>query len=267
MFEGITMNDEDLKQLYKYLVDQAFMTIDLNPYWRMTVPAWLYHCNITCNDGTSLEICMMEDVATSNEGRDIYLWVKHGDKFLEYPLYCDFNKTDSWFAMMKDSEERALEVLREILDGGKEYLTVQIEVNGITWKTALAITEKRMEDVIKLPCSCALSVNGQVFHGVEGIEKYCHEQRDASSPYIIKRCHKLPSMEQEDDYLGQRFARNYLLCKNKGEAECFMKTFIGIRDVSALKPNDIPTPAGFPPLVCYVDRSRYMLLSYREGED
>ncbi len=266
MFESTTMNDEDLKQLYKHLVDDAFMTIDLNPYWRMTVPAWLYQCDITSNDGTKLEICMMEDTATLKEGRDIFLWVKHKDKFLEYPLHCDFTKAEGWFDMVKDAEERALEVLHEIVDGGKE-LTAQIEVNGITRKTALAITEKRMEDVIKLPCSCAISVNGQVFHGVEGIERYCQEQRDGSSPYILKRCHKLPNMEQEDDYLGQRFARNYLLCKDKSEAECFMKTFIGIREVSALKPDEIPTPEGFPPLICYVDRSRYMLLSYREGDD
>lgn len=40
-----------------------------------------------------------------------------------------------------------------------------------------------------------------------------------------------------------------------------------IRDVSALKPDEIPTPAELPPLICYVDRSRYMLLSYREGYD
>lgn len=261
------MNNKSLKQLYKHLVEEAFMTKDLNPYWRMTVPAWLCHCAITCNDGISLEICMIEDTATSKEGRDIYLWIKHGGKFLEYPLYCDFNKADGWFAIMKDAEERALEVLHEIVEGGKEYLTAQIEINGITWKTALTITEKRMEAVIKLPSSCALSVNGQVFHELEGIEKYCHEQRDGSSPYILKRCHVLSSMKQKDDYLGLRFARNYLLCKDKGEAECFMKTFIGIRDVSALKPDEIPTPAGLPPLICYVDRSRYMLLSYREGYD
>ncbi len=261
------MNDEGLRQLYRRLVDDAFMTIDLTPCWRMTVPAWLYHCDLTCNDGTKVEVCMMEDTATSNEGRDIYLWVKHEDKYLEFPLYCDFNNTDSWFAMMKDAEERALEVLHEIVDGGKEYLTAEIDVNGITWKTSLAITEKRMENVIKLPCSCALSVNGQVFHGIDGIEKYCQEQRDSSSPYILKRCHKLPYMEQEEACLGQRFARNYLLCKDKSVAECFMKTFIGIKNVSALEPDDIPTPAGFPPLICYVDRSRYIVLSYREGED
>lgn len=264
---NMTMNDEELKQLYRHLVDHAFMTMDLNPYWRMTVPAWLYHCDLTCNDGTKVHVCMMEDVATSTEERDIYLWVKHDDKFLEFPLYCSFSKAKSWFAMMKETEERALEVLSEIVDGGKDYMTTQIAENGITWEMTLAITEKRMEDIIKLPCSCALSVNGQVFHGIEGIEKYCQEQRDGSSPYILKRCHELPCMEQEDDYLGQRFARNYLLCKDKSEAECFMKTFIGIRDVSALEPDNIPTPAGFPPLICYVDRSRYFVLSYREGEN
>lgn len=89
------------------------------------------------------------------------------------------------------------EVLSEIVDGGKDYMTTQIAENGITWEMALAITEKRMEDIIKFPCSCALSVNGQVFHGIEGIEKYCQEQRDGSSPYILKRCHELPCMEQE----------------------------------------------------------------------
>lgn len=260
------MNDDELKQLYRHLVDHAFMTIDLNPYWRMTVPTCLYHCNLICNDGTRVEVCMMEDASVSNEGRDVYLWVKYDDKFLEFPLYCDFNMT-SWFAMMKDAEERALEILHEIVDGGKVFMTTQIAEKGITWKTTLVITEKRMENVIKLPCSCALSVNGQVFHGIEGLERCCQEQRDGFSPYILKRCHKLPCMEQEDDYLGQRFARNYLLCKDKSEAECFMQTFIGIRDVSALNPDEIPTPAGFPPLVCYVDRSRFMVLSYRDEED
>lgn len=261
------MNDDELKQLYRHLVDHAFMTIDLNPYWHMTVPVWLYHCNLTCNDGTNVEVCMMLDTAASNEERDVYLWVRHGDKYLEFPLYCDFNNAEGWFAMMRDAEEIALEVLHEIVDGGKEYLTVKIEVSGITWKTALVITEKRMEDVIKLPCSCALSVNGQVFHGREGIEKYCQEQRDGSSPYILKRCHKLPCMGQEDADLGRRFARNYLLCKDKNEAESFMKSFIGIKNVSALELDNIPTPADFPPLACYVDRSRYMVLSYREGGD
>ena len=263
----MTMNDEKLKQLYDRLVVDAFMTMDLNPYWLMTVPAWLNQCALTCNDGTTVGLYMMEDVATLTEGRDVYLWVRQYDKFLEFPLYCNFSKTESWFDMMKEAEERAMEVLHEIVEGGKDYMTTQIAENGITWKTALAITEKRMEDIIKLPCSCALSVNGQVFHGVKGMEKYCQEQRDGSSPYILKRCHELPCMEQEDDYLGQRFARNYLLCKNKTEAKCFMQTFIGIGDVSALEPDKIPTPEQFPPLICYVDRSRYMLLSYREGYD
>lgn len=261
------MNDEELKSIYEYLVNGAFMNIDMNPYWHMTQPACLYHSDLTCNDGTRVEVCLMEDSSISDEGRDIYLCFKLDKKFLEFPLHCDFKKNDSWFAMMKDAEERALDILHEIVDGGKEYLTSQMEINGITWKTALVITEKRMDSVLKLPCSCALSVNGQVFHGVEGIEKYCQEQRDCSSPYILKRCHELPCMEEEDDYLGQRLARNYLLCKDKSVAEGFMKTFICIREVSALDIDNIPSPECFPPLICYVDRSRYMLLSYREGTD
>ena len=100
------MNDDELKQLYRHLVDHAFMTIDLNPYWRMTVPAWLYHCDLTCIDGTNVHVCMMEDVSTSDEERDIYLWAKHDDKFLEFPLYCNFSKAESWFAMMKEAEEK-----------------------------------------------------------------------------------------------------------------------------------------------------------------
>ena len=57
---------------------------------------------------------------------------KAWDKFLEFPLYCDFAYADSRFAMMKDAEECALEVLYEIVDGGKDYLTDQKEVKKLT---------------------------------------------------------------------------------------------------------------------------------------
>ena len=49
------MNETELKILYTRLVDDAFTTIDSNVFWHMTVPACLSRCDITCNDGTSLE--------------------------------------------------------------------------------------------------------------------------------------------------------------------------------------------------------------------
>lgn len=265
------MNDEKLQLIYEYLVDQAFMTIDLKPYWCCTVPFILCRIELTCDDGVMAMVYLVDDWGMLDEGHDIYLWVKfeEEDMFIEFPLCRDYDKVNNWWALMQDEkvETRALEILGEIVSGGKEYMTSHLEEDGMTWEFALAITDERMDNIVKLPSSCAVSVHGQVFHGIKDIEKYCHEQRNDSSPYILKRCFELPYMEQDDMDWDQRFARNYLLCRNKDEAECFMKTFIGIKDVSALKPDKIPTPADFPPLICYVDPSRYMLLSYREGFD
>lgn len=166
----------------------------------------------------------------------------------------------------KEVEDRALKLLNKIVCGGNEYLTTHIEKNGTEWKFSLAITEKRIKNILKLTSSCYVSVYGQVFHGIKEIEKYCKEQIETSSPYILKRCFRLPYTD-EDNHLEQRFAKNYLLCKDKHEADSFIQTFIGIGNISVLTLDSIPTPEEFPPLICYVDQCWYMLLSYREGVD
>lgn len=263
------LSDETLTGIYDVLVNNAFTTLDLVPYWDLETPAILASRPLTCDDGTTVTIYLAVDDTLLHANKcDYYLLVKYRNRYLEYPLHCNHGEPDNWFQMMESERVLAdvLEVLHNIINGGKDYMEKHIEMDGILWGRSFALTEKRMDNVEKLSATCAFSVNGQVFHGINELETYCRIQKEDSSPYVLKRCHELPLMNQDDDIYGSRFCRNYLICKSKDEAERFMLSFIGIGNVSALKTEDIPQPEDFPPLICYVDRSRYMVLSYREGE-
>lgn len=263
------MTDERLKFIYEQLQDDAFTTMDLYPYWHFTTPAILATHHITCTDNTSVSLHLVKDHDPTFDVNNIYMQITYNGWYIEHLLYNHFVNAGKWFKMMNSPEVMTIvmNALHEVINGGREFLERRIKEDGILCKASLAITANRFPDIKKLPHTCALAVNGQVFHGIKEIEEYCRIQKETSSPYILKRCHELPIVDNEDEAYEARLSRNYLICKSKSEAERCMKYFIGIRNISALSPEAIPTPFNFPPLVCYVDRSRHLILSYREGKE
>ena len=247
----------DLKKTYKRLLEDAYMTIDLAE-GDLTSPFRLYGTELVCNDGSKVELDLMRDEET------YCFWVKYSGQYFELPLCPSPGTYDSieWFMAMRDEEETAIDIMQQIIDGGKEYLEEMIKTEGVLPIRNLIITEKRMDNILKLPVSCALVVYGHVFHGVKELEEYCAMQEDNSAPYVIKRCH----IHSEDDYYDEvetLFCRNYLICSNKASAEMWTRGFIKIGRISALKPEKIWIPLSFPPLVCYVDGCRHIVLVYQ----
>lgn len=74
--------------------------------------------------------------------------------------------------------------------------------------------------VVELPCDTPLSVFGHVLDGIDGIRAYCYqEQGDDSQPYIIDRCKQFPCFDAYDRMYEHRFFRNYLICRDKRDAD------------------------------------------------
>lgn len=243
---------------YEHFLDDAYMAIDLLRFWACVEPTILCRSTFTCTDGTKVWAYLVCD-----DGQ-YFIWIGFGDSYFEFYLCPIPESLDSieWSFSMNDQDvkNRTLSILEEVKEGGVSYLQEKMKNEGILTKRSLAITDKRIDSFIKLPISCAISVYGQVLHGVKGLEEYCRMQVEDSSPYILKKIH----IHKQADYDSDKtlFCRNYLICKTKSEAEAWMPTFIGIGDVSALEPDEIDVPDNFPPLLSYVDACRHMVLTY-----
>lgn len=247
----------DFKQIYTRLLTDAFMTLDLGES-DMTSPARLCGAKLVCRDGSEVELDLMID-----EGEYCF-WVKYSGRYFELPLCSrpDAGDDREWFKSMRAEEANAVDIMQRITEGGKEYLEQLINEEGILPIRCLIITEKRMDSIMKLPVSCALAAYGQVFHGIRELEEYCAMQEDSSAPYVLKRSH-IYSEKNDYDQTDTLYCRNYLICSNKTSAETWMRDFIGMGRVSALKPKEIWLPTSCPPLVCYVDGCRHFVLLYQ----
>ena len=246
--------EEYLIEEYRDLLMGAFATIECcEDDW--TYPRYLYWADLVCEDGTEVKLDLI------SEDQEYYFWVKYSGEFFEEHLCPIPNHIYSWFKDMNAVEAHAVEIMQRIVKGGKEYLEYRISIEGISPVRSLIITDKRMDSIIKLPVSCAIVAFGQVFHGVKELEEYCTTQGENSSPYVLKRS-LLYSDKNDYGQMDTRFCRNYLICSNKASAVMWMRDFIALGRVSAMSPETIRTPKGFPPLACYADGCRYMILSY-----
>ena len=110
--------------------------------------------------------------------------------------------------------ERPLAIMEDIVAGGREYVKERINAEGVEDIHSLVLTEKRMEKAVRLPYSCAISFYGEVIAGVKELEEYCRNQKESSSPYILKRFHNRIHEEYEIGESELVRCTNYLVCKD-----------------------------------------------------
>lgn len=152
-----------------------------------------------------------------------------------------------------------------LLREGKRPWKRELKKVGIENIHSLVVTDKRYDDIKKIPYTCALSFYGQVIAGVEELDNYCRTQKEDSSPYILKRCHDIT---REDEETGEEKTvryTNYLVRDTWHTARRWMKEFVGMDDFSVF--SDYIPSWQLPPMICYAEGNRYMLLVYREGRE
>ena len=268
------MSEKEISNIYLNMVQDAYAAIDTMDCWAYTKPFTLARTSLRCADGTKADICLVEEYDDAPNSTNTCLRAEYKGWYVSCPLLYDDNEfLDEWKTIMLSdtNKTKALAAISEIIKGGKDYLENIVGKGTRCIDTMVITEEKRFAKTIMLPYSCALSVYGEVFHGVREIKDYCKDQQDDSSPYILKRCLRLLWDEAERDngtdntgnMREMPLCRSYLICKSKDEAMRWMRTFIGICQLAALHPDDIPQPNGFPPLVCHVDGTRHMILAYR----
>ena len=99
---------------------------------------------------------------------------------------------------------------------------------------------------------------------MEELNDYCVNQKADSSPYILKRSHDIIRKNKETGESEMIKCTNYLVCSNVEMARVWLKEFIGMGKFSVYS-KYIPNYRQCPPMICYAEGERYMLLVYREG--
>ena len=255
------MDKESIITVYKKLLNDGFMTLDLKSNWECK-PYPISRCTLTCDDGKEQEIWL---VWAYWKGKPAYLiWVYLNDKYVENFVCYDVNELKDFVS--DDVIERVVAIFQRIVEGGQQALEERIERQGIENIHSLVVTDKRYDGIKKLPYTCALSFYGHVFGGVEELDNYCRLQKDDSSPYILKRCHDITRKDEEIGEEDTIRCTNYLVCDTWHTARMWMKEFIGMGDFSVFS-DYIPDPWLLPPMICYAEGERYMLLVYREGRE
>lgn len=192
---------------------------------------------------------------------DLYkLWIVRDNIYIERRLFSlqeDEYLNDWAETMLSNQRVKEFEYqFNHIIEKGANYLDEEMKNEGIMKTLSLVLGDEPMESYLRLPKSCAISIYGQVFHGIRGLDEYCRIQKDSSSPYILKKCHS----EIISDYEYRCY--NYLICKTKEEAESWIRPFISIGNVSATNPDRFYSFDGFPPLISYTERYEFFVLSY-----
>ena len=101
---------------------------------------------------------------------------------------------------------------------------------------------------------------------MEELENYCRMLKAKSSPYIIKKYYDITREDKENREEETVRCTNYLVCDTMKTARAWMKEFVGMGDFSVYS-DYIPDSWQLPPMICYAEGDRYMLLVYREGRD
>ena len=261
------MTPDVILAAYNRLVNDAMMTLDLNPYWCFTTPACLATCKMNCADGTEVEVSLFidEDINTGEECE--YIRFRLGDNFVEFPIR-EKDPNISWFDQVCDTNarENALLELSELLEKDKNQLEQLMNKEGSCVQDRIIFTDKGLEKTMKISASSTLAAYGEVLHGVKALDKYCKHQTGNSSPYILKRTFTVESSRDDEfDYDTCRCC-NYLLCSSKEEAEHWMKAFVSLQHASVVEPNKMYVPEGFPPMICHGEGLRYMVVCYEAME-
>lgn len=250
-----------IKEIYRGMLIDGFTTLDLKADCECKPFPITSSVKLSCDDGTHQEIQL---ASGEWDGKDaVLLWNFMGGKYVEYFIGYPQGNQDWWKSLWSDDVvERVCSIIESIVKGGQEGLEKKIKAEGIEHIHSLVLTEKRMEKNIRLPYSCAISFYGEVIAGVEEIKEYCKNQTESSSPYILKRSHDITL---EDDDIGECETvrcTGYLICKDAETAKVWMKEFAGMRFSNC---ECVSKSWGCPPMICYVEGKRYMLLDYIGG--
>jgi hypothetical protein len=255
------MEKEQIIAIYRNMVGDGFCIVDQESNWECR-PYSTAKCTLTCDDGTRQDVWLV--LGKWNGKYASMFWRYLNGKYVEdFVCY----EGQEWKDMLTDDVlERVEEVFQGIVEGGQSLLKERIETEGIEDIHSLVVTDKPINGIKKLPYTCALSFYGQVFAGVEELNDYCVNQKADSSPYILKRCHDIIRKNEETGENETIKCTNYLVCNNAKVAKAWLKEFVGMGDFSVYS-NYIPDPWQCPPMICYAEGERYMLLVYREGSE
>lgn len=278
------MEQNEIKKLYESILCDAMTTIDLAGYYNCVAPWILAEHEFVCSDGEMVRLYLVQ-YCSPNKSEDYYLSfkVRKENEYFEYRL-TDMNAKHPGTGLnsfrTKEEDDRAITFLSDLWNGGKSYIEHFIKQSGILWCDTLLVTDKRMDSVKKLSSSCTIAIFGEVFHGIEDIESYCHSQTDESSPYILKRTFIKDDSAYDCNIYTECRCVNYLICRDKAEATAFAKTFIGLKRICAfpeyddyyeVKATDWNTiflpPREFPPMICTSTGLPYFLFAFIEGYD
>ena len=230
------MEREKIIALYRKMVSDGFCTMYLKSDWECR-PYPIAKCTLTCNDGTHQDIWL---VSGTCQGKDSsMIWRYMNGKYVEDFVCYD---GEEWKDMVSDDViERVVDIFQGIVEGGKKVLEERIEKDGVENIHSFIVTDKPINDTVKLPYTCTLSFYGQVIAGVEELDKYCRLQKAESSPYIIRRCHDITHEDVETGDKETVRCTNYLICDTWHTARKWMKEFVGIGNFSAYS-DYIPDP-------------------------
>ena len=247
-----------------YLIDDAIMTVDLEGLQTKNSPFRMSSQDIKSIDGTKYSISLACDKDICKEGYSLFLWTSMEGKYVDDVL---IEHVDSiWDTLQHfpaDVKQRIEDFAASLESGGRDVMLQRIEADGIHDIHSFVLPHVRTNKMLKIPYTCALSYKGHVFDGIDGIRDNCHRQEENSVPYILERTGILQPAHW-DPYYQERY-RCYMMCHSKEYAEKLIRPFLNLnieeegvfeRIESMFSKDD------FPPIAFYVEREKYMFLSF-----
>lgn len=254
------------------LVDSARETVvvlvnELEENGQLSLPQELTGVQCTNDDGDDFYIVIVLDLSRSTLARqlgatNILFYVFHDEKFVieHYTLhsFVRFDETVGTDAFRQETENLVAKFISDDFKSVKR----RIEAEGISNIDPLLVPENVQRKVLRLTDNCTLSIFGQVFEGVEGLKDYIREQTDSSRPYILDRCQLFPCFDAEDYANEYRFYRNFLVCRDKQEADNKARQMKQLHHFSnfCLVNNELSD--NMRPMIYYMDESMEMMLAY-----
>ena len=259
----LSITKERIGDFYHRMVSDGFITLDIKTeHENMPYPVTCRY-ELSSDDEAYIGVQLVIDTW---EGRPaVLLWSFLNGMYVEDFIanYVEFNR---WMIdlLSEEAVKRAHSVLETIIVGGKEVLETRVDTEGVEDIHSIVLTENYIKETMKLPHSCVMSFYGEVFDGVKEIEEHCKTQKDTSSPFVLKRV--FDAIKHDDETYENEIVRcvNYFICKDAKTAESWLKRFVSMRQFSIFS-NSIPDLWHRPPIICYAEGERYMLLDCKEG--
>jgi len=246
------------------LIDDALMTLDLEGLQTLNAPFRMSSYDIMSIDGTKYSISLVCDRDICKEGCSLFLWTSMEGRYVEDVL---IEQVDSLWDLLQhfpaDEKKKIEDFAASLESGGRDFMLQRIEEDGIHDIHSLVLPHVRSNKMLKIPFSCALSYKGHVFDGIDGIRDNCHRQEENSVPYILERTGILQPAHW-DPYYQERY-RCYMMCHSKEYAEKLIRPFLNlnIEEEGVFERIEYMfSQDDFPPIAFYVERGKYMFLSF-----